>query len=200
MSIAGKPFPFVLAAMMIALWSGAPTASAQLEVTEEDLGAHCPAVLSPGSGGCEIHLQGEKELSGHLFGIEISESDCVVELEGRIGEGGDGWVESSEFADHPGVDDCIRIPCGLPWSFRIEEDDPAGSGEVIHFEWCDIETPGTGVQERCDLEASLGDVGDHDYEIAMNDLAGIRHSGSACEFDGQLAIESEQHEAIEIVH
>jgi hypothetical protein len=206
MRIARKLFLLALVAVA-AMAFAASTASAQgIEVLHEDAPGqpHCGDGIT--QEGCLIHAEGEILLGGHVFGIEATVSNCHVEMEAHIEGDGGISVESVVLTDHPGVDDCVRQPCQLPWLGNGEEDDPEGSGEVVHAIFC-IEPVGGGTDQVCDVEVPLATTGDHQYHLLFDDLPGT--GTPPCELGGsgvnrdELRIENageDQHEDIEIVH
>jgi hypothetical protein len=198
---------FLLALTAVAAMAfAASTASAQetpIEVIDEHSLEHCAPVPNADTGGCRVHFSGELILVGHIFGIEANASDCLVELEARIDEDGEGYVYQASFTPHP-TDACTRSPCSLPW--RIHGEEPAPGVEHIYAEFCARPDAG-GADTRCEVRAPLTAVGDHDYRLTFIDVAGIPHpndgSQPGCELTGGvLDIEKPTgtHDEIEIIH
>jgi hypothetical protein len=204
MRIARKLFLLALTAIAaMAFAASAASAQGPVEVVVEG-GQHCPPVLGPDSGGCIVHFGNEAggdevSLVGHVFGIEATASDCLVELEARIDEDGEGYVYAANYHGDA-AHGCTRTPCGLPWRIHGEEDEPLGSGERIHAEFC--AHPTSGSDNRCLVEAPIVDSGGHNYEIPLADQPGTTHLGAECELtSGELHLEvATPHQDIEIIH
>jgi hypothetical protein len=173
------------------------TASAQtIEVVEEETNEHCPAVLDADTGGCLRHGVGEATLTGHVFGIEATASDCNVEFEGRADEDGEGYTFGASLtgdASH----NCTRTPCNLPW--RTHGEELTGSSATVTFEFC--LRPSSGPDNVCLVNTTAVDLGNHVYETNLNDVPGTTHGGAACEYDIRLSGEIDAtHPAVEVVH
>jgi hypothetical protein len=204
MHVARKLFLFALVVVAVMAFAASTVSAQGIQVANED------AVGQPlcGDGvtaeGCLIHAEGEILLGGHAFGIEATVSGCHYELEAHIEGNGGISFESVVLTDHPGVDDCVRQPCQLPWLGNIEEET---GNESVHYLFC-IEPVGGGSDQVCDVEVPFETTGDHQYHLVFDDLAGS--STLSCELGGsgaqrdELRIESagcdDQHDTIEIVH
>jgi hypothetical protein len=191
----------LLAAAIATIALGASSAAAQtptLEVVKESDGTHCPAVTDVLTGGCPVELSGEVALISHFGGIEISVSDCVVNLEARFDEDGEGYVYSASYAQDA-THVCTQSPCGIPW--RIHMDEFAAELEKMTFEICWLPNGG-GANSRCLVQPPINDSTNHAYDVSFNDVAGIIHLGGACELtSGRFYfIFNTAHPAIEILH
>jgi hypothetical protein len=169
---------FLLGAMAVAaLALTAGSASAQFEVLDEDGGGgHCPAVaLIPShgvTGGCELDVRGKVPLYAHIP-AETPISNCFVDLEARIDENGEGYVESAIFtpgAAPPNVP-CTRAPCDeangtqLPWRFHLDEVAPGDERVEATFCLRTVASGPGGTGTNCEVHLELSDLGSHNYEI-----------------------------------
>jgi hypothetical protein len=173
-----------------------PVSAQGVEVIRPDVADHCP---SAAGGGCEIHAVGEFSLVGHVFGIEVTASDCNVELAGYLDEDGEGQITSGSMTSDASHN-CTRTLCSTsgtmnPWPIHIDE---TGTGtEAIQTEIC--LRPSSGGDNRCLITAPITDIGLHDYRITFNDTAGTNHAGADCELtSGHLDLETDTN--IEITH
>jgi hypothetical protein len=173
----------------------APAATAQtptVEVTNEATGEHCPDVTGVFSGGCLVHMTAETTAAYHLFGVEAIYSDCLLEFNGRIGEGGAGYIYQTFLAGHPGLNDCMS-PCYSGGSIEIKETAPGV--EALAYTVC--HNNGGGTTYRCAIEQPLVDTGDHSYVATATDLRGTTiGSGAVCEVDSRMTFEA----GIEVAH
>jgi hypothetical protein len=160
---------------------GSATASAQVEVIQEDNGnAPCPAVSNVGgviTGGCPLHGAGEFRFSNHTFGIEAIASECHVEFVGRIAGNGEAWVYEAR-PEPGGHMNCNKKFCQTP--FKVHKREAAGV-LVDDTEMCLEPLAGGGAPNKCYWSIPFVDSGDHDYAWVANDLAGMSHAGPACE-------------------
>jgi hypothetical protein len=174
---------FLLTAMAVtALAMTASSASAQIEVSNEITTEHCSAVsLMPNhivEGGCHIDFvspEGENIPLHAYIPAKTTISDCEVELEGQVGENGEGYVTEAILHDpHPGaLAPCTRTACDeadhkmRPWPFHIREHGPGN--EEVEATFClrdndpDLPEGTQGIQ--CEVHLEFTDLGNHQYEI-----------------------------------
>jgi hypothetical protein len=198
---AARKFMLLILAATAAATLGASTATAHsVEVLEEDTGVHCPAVTHWSSGGCDLWSIGELSLAGHAFGIEATVSDCEVDLRGRIDENGEGIFYSATYTNHPGVLDCTRQPCRLPWYIRIDESSSEVNPEVLKVEFC-VEPIGGGTDQLCIVATNFSGT-EHSYWPFRNEVTGVGHGGPNCEVGdlGSLGMQLDIFNTVEIVH
>jgi hypothetical protein len=198
MCLARKLF-LPIAIGLLVMGAAATPAGAQVEsvdVYDEDTGGQCSAVPNSATGGCLVHASGEASLVGHVFGIEATASDCVIELEARVDGDGEGYVYSASYSGDASHN-CTRTPCGLPWGLHIVE--TGGDTERLETEFC--ARPSSGGDNRCLASIPMTDVGDHAYRFTLADVAGANHLGADCELNsGAINVEGFPHDDIEIVH
>jgi hypothetical protein len=180
---------FLLAAMAVAAMAlAAPSASAQVEVTNE-LGQHCSAVTKVGhhvEGGCELHIVNEGqhvELIQHPVsgGPDVIVADCDNEFRAHIGEDGEGWIDEIEISlgETPSCNTAIR-ECRSgdpeaggedePWHIQIEENGPGT--EHANVEICLF------VQPAFPSHAGSFDLTGH-VEIDLTTVDGVLQSAEA---------------------
>jgi hypothetical protein len=170
---------------LTALALGVGTASAQVEVMEED-GGHCSPVSIVGhtvSGGCHVEYRSE----GHIPIVAYTPSPVVVascrwHISARIGEGGAGYLTAASFTDEvpPTSPPCGRAPCDesgaiggsamIPGPLRIEENAPGQ--ESIEMEFCMrmVAAGEGGTPTRCQVHLPFNQqFGTHDHEIGAVD-------------------------------
>jgi hypothetical protein len=161
----------------IAMALSAPSASA-LTVNDESTSTACPA-LSGSGGGCSLHVNGEVQLQDHVFGVETTSSDCVVELNGRIGGNGTGKVDTVTFSDHGVANDCQRSSCDVPWDVTL-----TSSGGVPYMTSGFCASDGANKQS-CKVTLAVQESG-HTYTSVFH-VGSINVEG--CEAEGQFAVE-----------
>jgi hypothetical protein len=187
MGIARKA-TLAVAVALIAMALSASSASA-VTVYAEPTGIPCPA-LSGSSGGCWFHANGEVDVWTHIFGAEQKGITCNVEMIGRLDSTGAGKVDTLSFLDHPGVDDCTRTPCNLPWNVTV-----TGSSGAYTLTWTVCFTPvGGGSNLSCTVTLPLSAV-NHAYSSIFH----VRASSGTitnCELEGQIAIEGAELEFV----
>jgi hypothetical protein len=179
MSLARKLF--LLAAMTLtALAVTASSASAQIEVSNEATAEHCSAVtLMPNhtvEGGCHVDFVSPPgtDIPLHAYiPAKTTISNCEVELEGRVGENGEGYVTEAHLEPpHGGPVPCTRVACDeaddhsmIPWPFYIREHGPAG--EEVEMTFCirDLKAGEGEPGVECELHLEFTGRGAHRYEI-----------------------------------
>lgn len=139
------------------LTCAAPTASAQVEITNESAnGAHCGAVtptLSGATGGCFFHADSEGAFwSINLFGEPLTE--CTVSFDGRVNENGHGYLYNQVFG---GGAPCVIVACNAtsgpgfrPWELAMDE--PAPGAEHLIYNFCIVYG---GVHVECTIDTAL---------------------------------------------
>lgn len=170
-----------MALMLIGLAISATTASAQVELLEED-GGHCPAVTKIGhhvEGGCVVEYQstGEVVMFAHVPGIgPVQLTNCELHFEARVGEGGEGWVTQSTVTSHPSPSfPCTRTACDeagdsndphavIPAEFVILETGGVESGE-LRFCFRPTSNPEGVGGAFCTMHATGSDTGNHGFEL-----------------------------------
>jgi hypothetical protein len=210
-----------IAAMAVA----APAASAQgsedeplfapavtdLSVTTE-LGGACSAVtpaIPPASGlfdttgGCVVHGGGNNiVLSGHLWGIESTDSTCNIEFDLRVDGSGRAYLAHHEFTTAP-LGTCTRKACnqerssaphseGRPWRAYATENSSSGTPEeTIRVLFCVVDRGTINNNRRhCNVLVPFSETSNHRYTFVAND---INASGNPrCELDGYFTTESTQ--------
>jgi hypothetical protein len=168
----------VMALTALALSAG--TASAQLEVMEED-GGHCPPVTILAhtvSGGCHVAYQSEGHISLVAYVPNpVVVSGCRWHFDAQIGENGAGYVTAAAFSDEspPTSPPCTRTPCDedgpvgnsvmVPWPLTVFEEDIGV--ESLEMEFCirTIQSGEGGPQSRCQIHLPVTQTFDHDHEI-----------------------------------
>jgi hypothetical protein len=165
-------------------------------VFREATGTGCSEVSLSGhvaSGGCVLHASGEVLLQGHVFGIETTASDCVMEVGGRVDGDGKGWLTSITHSDHPGLNDCTRTACKeagggtIAWPIAISESSPGVHQIALTF--C-VTPDGGGSNQTCTVALPISEGVDHDYEIGPFHIrASAQTNAPGCEWEGQLHLE-----------
>ena len=170
---------FLLTAMALtALAMTATTASAQIEVLEEDEGHHCPAVtinVHHVEGGCHIEFFSVVDIPLHAYiPAKTTISSCEWYLEGRVDENGEGYIDRIILEPpHAGAVPCTRQACDeltgtqphpdLPWPFHIREE---GVGhEELEMEICLRAGDEGNTGNWCELHLGFQNEGGHQYEI-----------------------------------
>jgi hypothetical protein len=163
----------------------AVTASAQVEVLEED-GGHCPPVtivVHTVSGGCDVEYRSERHLQLVAYvPSPVIVSNCNLHFRALIGENGIGYVTAAVLSSEtnpPTSPACTRAPCDengpigasamLPWPIHIEENIP--DQESIELEFCHRTTASGegGAGTRCHMHLPFKQYVSHDHEIAGNE-------------------------------
>jgi hypothetical protein len=191
---------FICVAVVVAgmAMMASATSAQTIEVVQEDNNnLHCSSVPNSTTGGCVRGGTGEVSLTGHVFGIEATASDCNVAFEGRVDEDGEGYVYSASYtgdASH----NCTRTPCGLPW--RAHGEEVSGSTAIVTLEFC--AHPTSGSDNRCQVSGPVSDQGDHAYVGPLTDAAGTTHLGADCELtSGSISgVTDASHPALEVIH
>jgi hypothetical protein len=169
---------FVLGAMAVAVLAvTAGSASAQFEVLDEDGdGGHCPEVtLLSGhavQGGCELDVRGKIAIYAHIP-AETPIINCFIDLEARIDENGEGYIESAIFTagTAPPAVPCTRAPCDeangnqLPWRFHLNEVTPGDEQLEMTFCLRTVASGPGGTGTNCEVHLELSDLSSHNYEI-----------------------------------
>ncbi len=171
----------VLAATALAaLALTAGTASAQLEIQDEETGGQCSEVSLVGhtvEGGCHVEFESEEHISLAIyFPHPVLQLSCNVHFEARIGANGSGYVTDAELTDEfPAVErHCRREPCDepthemIPWPFDIAE---VAGAETVELDFCYrgsvLDEGATGT--RCELHLPLIHEVDHGYVIGNHE-------------------------------
>jgi hypothetical protein len=179
----------VLATLAItALYAASASA---VSVRTEPEGVPCPALTATG-GGCAVHVSGEADLHGHVFGIESVASACNFEVSGRVNGSGSGFWDKVVLSDHAGVNDCLRTPCNLPWAFSIAGTSATGYTRTLTF--C-ITPDSGGSNQTCTVTLPVT-VSGHSYSSTFHVRASANTNAPGCEIEGQSALEGT---AIELV-
>lgn len=168
-----------LAQLVLAMIAG--SAAAQMEVVHEDDGSHCPAVtidVHDVEGGCHFRFQSTVDVTMHIYlPGKVTFSSCEMTLEGRVGEGGEGYVTSAVLEPpQVGPTPCTRAACDeaapshtmIPWPFHIGGHGPDGD---MSIELClrPSSSGEGGSGGWCDLDIDLGDRDGHLYELGHLD-------------------------------
>jgi hypothetical protein len=168
-----------------ALLSSAPSTSAQIEISDEINGGHCPAV-SPSNvtyehppqweveGGCVVHIsntEGNVVLTAHIFGIESTDSTCTQEFDARIGKNGEGYLTNIQFGSPAGGGTCNRETCrngdndAVAWELHTDETVTGPLRLEIHM--CMWSVGGGGLAV-CHIDVPFADISSsfrHRYEL-----------------------------------
>ena len=178
---------FLLASTMLAVLAlSAATASAQLEVIDEETDESCPPVVLEFhgvTGGCHVEFKSENHITFvvQTAGGPVPFTKCNWHFEGRVDEDGAGYVTAAALTNEPppGTNPpCNRTPCDesassahphaeLPWTIEFTE---VNALETVEFMLCfrladafgGVEG-GTGTP--CELHLPWTDEGGHNYEI-----------------------------------
>lgn len=181
-------------AVLAASAFAAPSAQAQsVEITRESDPAHCSQALP-----CQLHLAGELEVRTHIFAIETTASDCVIEFTGAVNEDGAGAF-TVNVLDHSGLNDCTITPCPS-WPFQVQE--VAGTLQLA-AESCAQLSSGVGPFRCLVTQTIVPDPSSHsDWELNYGtDTAGVAHVMPRCEIAGQLHAEAQSAaEDLELTH
>jgi hypothetical protein len=171
-------FPLAATVLTALAW-GAGTASAQMEVIEED-GEHCPPVSVVAhvvTGGCHMEYRSEAHVPMVAYiPNAVVFMACRWHIAARIGEDGAGYVTAASFSDEdpPWNPPCTRAPCDedgltgasamVPWPLHIEEN---GHQESTEMGLClrTIASGEGGAQTRCQVHLPLRQGPSHDHEI-----------------------------------
>lgn len=180
MRLARKLVLFAVMALMT-LAMTASTASAQIEVLDEETDEHCSEVTLGEAhsviGGCHIEYQstGEIPFFTNIPGTGIVQLwSCEFHFEARLDESGAGYVSRAVLTSPPQPSfPCPRTPCDeptheeLPWPMHLEE---VAGEETLELTLClrPIEGPyepeGQG-NTPCTVHFEVEDLGGHNYEI-----------------------------------
>lgn len=163
-------------------WDPNPNPS-PFEVYDESNGnAHCPAVVSSAhgaTGGCHIEFAGVGDIPLHAYSpSKVTISNCQIDLEGVIDEGGDGYfTEMLLTPPNSGTLGCTRAACDeelaiddhrdVPWPFRLIEHGAAD--EEFELELCTrhITAGEGGIRLWCELHFDFTALGGHQYQIGQ---------------------------------
>jgi hypothetical protein len=151
----------LLAIMAMAL--SATTASAQVELTDEETGLHCGVA----SSSCLVEIGGSYWITLHLTnGVEVTAGNCSDYLVASVGEDGEGFFTVQTIIGAF----CPNKPCeatsqtagnGDPWPLHLDELDPGVF--TLHAVFCYEPAAGGGAQRNCEIVLSVDDWGDHFY-------------------------------------
>ena len=188
----------ITAVAAMAAMAPAASGTAALEVVYEAPGGaqHCPALPI----GCDWHDDGEIRFYFHIFGVESTEIECHIEMEGRINEVGQVLVDSIALTQGGHADsNCATsmVPCSgtLPWPGDSEEDLPE---EVdTHLDPC-LDPAESGA--NCTGEGRIRATEETDLgtgvEVQHLRATDIRIGNSLCEFDLDVESESLEHDRL----
>jgi hypothetical protein len=186
-------------------------ASTDLSVTAEPAGTACSAVtpatppvsgVFTTAGGCVVHGGGNNiVLSGHLFGIESTDSTCTVEFDLRTDGSGRGYLAHQEFTTGT-TGTCTRKPCdqatftspqseGRPWRGYASESQTGAPEETIRVLFCVEDRDADGGNRRhCNVVVPFTETANHRYPFTAND---VNASGTPrCEINGTFTTEATQ--------
>ncbi len=180
MCLARKLLVFAATAITaLALTAG--TASAQLEIQDEETSGQCSEVSLVGhvvEGGCHVEFQSEEHITFVIyFPVPIAQFTCNWHLDAWIGANGSGYVTQAALTDEfpPADRDCLHEPCDepthemIPWPIQISE---AAGAEIVELDFCYRlisfdEEGGNGT--RCELHLPLSVEVNHSYAFGNHD-------------------------------
>lgn len=178
MRIARK-FVLFTAMALAALAMSAGTASAEVEVFQEDGDVCSQVVLSGGhtvSGGCLAQAETENHipLVVQTAGGPVTLTNCNVHFDGRISGTGSGYATVIAFTNEnpPTTPGCTRKACDegdngadIPWPFQVTE--PSAGTEMLEVTLC-LEPSPDGSHTSCELHVPMTTPVSHEDEAGDN--------------------------------
>jgi hypothetical protein len=172
---------FLLIAIVGTVMAFSASGASAITVTSEPSGTQCPALTTSG-GGCVVHGTGEVLLQGHVFGVESTAVDCVIEFYMNVNSSGVIKIPSVSLTHHTSLTDCTRTPCNLSWDGTLTGSFGAFS---LNFTLCVLN--GT-TQQTCTVSIPITQSG-HTYGSSFHVTATANTNAPGCEFEGQIAFE-----------
>jgi hypothetical protein len=173
---------FLLTAMAVtafALTAGSASAQETPKTALTEAGDPCGTVTLVGhdaQGGCHVTFQ--SDVTGiplHAYiPAKTTISNCDVDLEGRIGTNGEGWIDEITLTNTGIGVPCTRTECDEPagpnhnqdnpWPFHVVEH--SSGEEEVEAVFClrPANTIEGTAGNRCEVHLEFTDLGGHNYE------------------------------------
>lgn len=152
------------------------SASAQVEVFDEETEEHCSEVTIVAhhvEGGCHVQYQSDEHIPLVVYtSTPMLGTTCNWHFDAQIGEDGSGYVTEAELSTEPEESEppCILEPCDevthemVPWPIQMSQS--AGS-TTMEIDVClrSVSSGEGGPSFDCELHFSMTQGADHNHDI-----------------------------------